>query len=83
MTVVLLVGAGGYIASSRLLADWAHLSPFTYLDIPKIINGEVSTLANNPCINLLTGVLVLAASTLVVLVIGYVWLGRKNRKDNV
>ena len=63
-TTTILIGVTGYVGSSQLLSESAHLSPFTYLNIAKIINGEVSLLVNNPSVNFQTGSLVLLAGTL-------------------
>ncbi|WP_438310618.1 ABC transporter permease subunit [Sporosarcina sp. FA9] len=72
-----LIVVSGYIGSSQLLTESAHLSPFTYLNIAKIMNGEVSTLLNNPSINFQTGSLVLLAGALFLYVIGYLLLSGK------
>lgn len=62
-----------------MLSEQAHLSPFTDMNIPEIINGEISALVNSPSINSQTGSLVLLASTLLLFVIGYFLLGLKNK----
>ncbi|WP_438310620.1 ABC transporter permease subunit [Sporosarcina sp. FA9] len=72
----ILIAVLGYVGSSQLPSESAHLSPFTYFNIAKIINGEVSTLVNNPSINFQTGSLVLLAGTLFLFVIGYLLLSR-------
>ena len=61
MTTI-LIGVIGYVGSRELLIDSAHLSPFTYFDISKITNGEVSALVNNPSITAQSGYLVLLGS---------------------
>ena len=78
-TTTVLIGVIGYAGSRELLVDKAHLSPFTYFDISKIVNGEVSALVNNPGITAQSGYLVLLGSTLLLLLIGYILLSRKNR----
>ena len=61
-TTTILIGVIGYAGSRELLIDSAHLSPFTYFDISKITNGEVSALVNNPSITAQSGYLVLLGS---------------------
>lgn len=78
-SAVLAFGSAGYFVSVYLLPVMAHLSPFTYLNVAKITNGEVATLVNNPGIHALTGIIVLLVATIVLIVIGYVLLGRKRQ----
>lgn len=72
--IVILLSASGYVLSIEALSEVAHLSPFTYFNIVKIINGEVSTVHNNPHINFMTGSIVLFISSFVVMTIGHVVL---------
>ena len=69
----------GYTASSRFLSDVAHLSPFTYLDIPRVTNGELATLLDNPGVNGTTGGMVLSSLTLLFIAAGYLLLGRRSQ----
>ena len=59
-TTTILIGVIGYAGMGTVI-DKAHLSPFTYFDISKITNGEVSALVNNPGITAQSGYLVLLA----------------------
>ncbi|WP_350343411.1 ABC transporter permease subunit [Proteinivorax tanatarense] len=72
-----LIGAAGF-ALSQDLTEMAHLSPFTYLNIPKIINGEIATTLNNPGVNLQTGIAVLLTVTAALVLAGYFISGRRN-----
>lgn len=83
LTTTVLIGAGGYWVSNQLLTERAHLSPFTYLDIPKITNGEIATLLNNPGVNALTGTFAMLVPTIILLMVGYIWLSFKNKKSKV
>lgn len=61
---VLMIGAVLAIAGISLkgnesIASYAHLSPFTYMEVSKITNGELATLLNNSSITSTTGILVL------------------------
>ncbi|WP_350343407.1 ABC transporter permease subunit [Proteinivorax tanatarense] len=76
-----LIGAAGF-ALSQGLTEMAHLSPFTYLNIPKIINGEIATTLNNPSVNLQTGIVILLAVTAGLVLAGYFISGRKNAVTN-
>ncbi len=70
----MLIGASGYVLSIQIFDNIAHLSPFTYINIPKITNGEISTMLDNPTINTQTGILVLLFSILVMIVLGCLFL---------
>lgn len=41
-----------------------HTSPFTYFDIPRIVDGQLASITNNPQINVFTGLLVLTSFTI-------------------
>ncbi|WP_353894029.1 ABC transporter permease subunit [Proteinivorax hydrogeniformans] len=73
------IGAGGY-AFSQFLGDTAHLSPFIYLNIPKVISGEFATLMNNPKIHLLTGSILLLSLTVILVILGYFVSGKDTKK---
>ena len=79
-SAVLAIGSAGYFASVYLLADMAHLLPFTYLNVAKITNGEVATLVENSGIDVLTGGFVLMVSTVLLIVAGYILLSRRSKK---
>lgn len=79
LATTILIGVVGYVGSNMLLIDKAHLSPFTYLNIPKIINGEFSALLNNPSITFQNGMMMLFASILILYFIGHLLLSVKNR----
>lgn len=81
-TIVILFASAGYVLSIQIQPELAHLSPFVYLNSTKIINGEVSTIIDNPSINFLTGSLVLLISILIICIIGYLVLNNKNIKKN-
>ncbi|HLR75307.1 MAG TPA: hypothetical protein VK077_08510, partial [Virgibacillus sp.] len=76
-----VIVAVGYLVSRYVLTESAHLSPFTYLHIPKIVNGEIATVLNNPTINFQTGIIVLSITTFILFMIGYVLLSKSLKKD--
>ncbi|MEK5040230.1 ABC transporter permease subunit [Sporosarcina sp. FSL K6-3457] len=79
-STVLAIGSAGYFASVHLLPDMAHLSPFTYLNVAKITNGEVATLLNNSGIHVLTGGVVLLVAMVLLVVVGYLLLNGRGKK---
>ncbi|MDQ0177142.1 ABC transporter permease subunit [Bacillus chungangensis] len=82
-TFVSLLAISGYALSTQTLPQMAHLSPFVYFNVAKIINGEVSTLLDNPKIHMMTGSTVLLISTLGLMVIGNIILNRHKRKIKI
>lgn len=76
-TTALLICIGGFVVSNHYLSNMAYLSPFTYFDIHKIINGEKATLLDQSSINILSGSVVLLVSTVLLFFIGYLVLGQK------
>ncbi|WP_033542018.1 hypothetical protein, partial [Planococcus sp. CAU13] len=76
--VTLLIGAGGFVLSNYYLTGMAQWSPFTYLQIHKVANGEIGTLMNLQHLNVLTGSLVLLGSTVLLLILGLLVTGRKS-----
>ncbi len=74
----ILIVSIGYIASTQILTKYAYLSPFTYFDVAKTTNGELSILFNQPSISVQIGCLVLILSTLTLLLIGYLVTNRNN-----
>lgn len=79
VTTVLL-GVIGYGVSKQFLTDYAHLSPFTYFDVPKILNGEISMLMNNPNVTVLTGCFIYLVVIAFVLILSYFILWLKHIK---
>ena len=73
-----LICGSGYILSGKL-GDYAQFSPFTYLDIGRIINGEVATVLNNPSVTVLNGCLVLVGVTVLLVGVGYGVLRLRSR----
>lgn len=68
-----LVSIAGYLLSWKL-NDFAPFSPFLYVNVPKIVNGEILTLLNNPAISVYLGCAILLCATAVLLVVAYVAL---------
>lgn len=79
LATTILIGIVGYGVSSQILTDKAHLSPFTYFDVPRIMNGEIAMLLNNPNLNLLTGCIIFLSAILLFCIIGYIVLNRKQK----
>lgn len=63
----------GYLLSWNL-DEFAPYSPFLYLNIPKIVNGEIMTLMNNPMIGLYMGCVIVLGATVFLLLLAYVGL---------
>src|SRR5699024_3204572 len=72
LAATLFISIGGYIGSLQL-GEYAAFSPFTYFNVTKIINGELSTTLDQPAISFVNGCWVLLAFTVVLLVVGYVF----------
>ncbi|PKH11693.1 ABC transporter permease [Planomicrobium sp. MB-3u-38] len=68
--LTMLIGVGGFVLSNYYLTGMAQWSPFTYLQIHKVANGEMGTLMNLQHLNVMTGSLVLSGSTLLLLLLG-------------
>ncbi|MBD7984078.1 hypothetical protein H9649_05760 [Sporosarcina sp. Sa2YVA2] len=68
-----LICGFGYFLSDKL-GDYAQFSPFTYLDIGRIVNGEVATVLNNPGVSVLNGCLVLLGVAVLLVGVAYVVL---------
>ncbi|MGE8205548.1 ABC transporter permease subunit [Heyndrickxia sp. NPDC080065] len=80
-TITLTLTIGGYFASiSPLASSIAHMSPFTYLNVGKIANGELASLLNNSAIQTWTGLGVLMISSIIFLGAGLIWFQRSVRK---
>ncbi|MGE7767210.1 hypothetical protein [Peribacillus sp. NPDC096540] len=67
----------GFLVSTKMLTDYSYLSPFTYFDIPKVVNGELAMVLNQPGIHVQTGFYVLIASTVSILIAGYLSYPRR------
>ncbi|AST93221.1 hypothetical protein BC6307_19135 [Sutcliffiella cohnii] len=76
----ILLNAGGYYVASKLIPDFAHLIPFTFFNVPKVLNGELSIVLDNPNIQYLTGSLVLLVLSFVFMFIGSIILRLNNKK---
>ena len=77
-SIVGLICGFGYILSDKL-GDYAQFSPFTYLDIGRIVNGEVATVLNNPSVSVLNGCLVLVGVAVLLVGVGYGVLRLRSR----
>ena len=77
-TTTILISAIGYYISRLFLSDKAHFSPFTYLNIGEIANGERSAILNNPHLTVQTGSLILLIFALLFFVLSYVLANVKN-----
>uniref|UniRef100_UPI0013EC0A7F hypothetical protein n=1 Tax=Gottfriedia acidiceleris TaxID=371036 RepID=UPI0013EC0A7F len=75
-TLTLLIG---YIVSTKVIINFAYLSPFTYFNIAKITNGELSILLDQPSISIQIGCTNLFLSTIILVIIGYLLISRKNK----
>nr|WP_301538669.1 ABC transporter permease subunit [Bacillus sp. THAF10] len=80
MTAVLFFGSG-YVLSIYFLAEHAHLSPFTYFNIPKIVNGELATILNNPLVNPQIGSVIIIIYVLLFLIFGFLKLKQRSSND--
>lgn len=75
--------AGGYWLNVKTPLQRSHISPFTYFDIPKVVNGEIATTINDPRVNVLTGIIVLLLLSLVIMGTGYVLANREKFIKNI
>ena len=73
-----LISLAGYLLSWKL-DDFAQYSPFLYLNIPKVVNGEIMTLLNNPTISLYMGCAMFLGATAFLLFVAYVGLSFEKR----
>ncbi|MBB4824643.1 ABC-type transport system involved in multi-copper enzyme maturation permease subunit [Sporosarcina luteola] len=74
-----LISGAGYLLSWKL-DDFIQYSPFLYLNIPKIVNGEILALLNKPAISVYMGCVMLLGASLIVLIAAYAGLSFR-RKD--
>lgn len=81
LAATLVVAIGGYLMSgSSVLSTLSHLSPFTYLNIGKIVNGEVAALLVNQSIQTPLGLGVFTISSIILLGLGMKWFQTKRMK---
>jgi ABC-type transport system involved in multi-copper enzyme maturation permease subunit len=73
-----LISVVGYLLSWKL-DDLAQYSPFLYLNIPKVVNGEIMTLLNNPAINLYMGCGMLLGASVLLIGVAYAGLSFEKR----
>ncbi|WP_096155607.1 ABC transporter permease subunit [Bacillus sp. FJAT-45066] len=78
---ILLVA--GYVLTTQFLTEKAHLSPFTYFNIPKITNGELATIIDNQKINIVSGSAILSLTSIAFIILGYGILRFKNKKNKI
>lgn len=71
---------GGYWLNFRKYLQVSPRSPFTYFNIPKVVNGELGARLNNPSFNVYSGVVVLLGLSIIILCIGYVFSNEVVRK---
>lgn len=60
----------GYLISINTLNNIGGFLPFTYFNIPKVLNGELSAIYNNPMLSFRTGVFVLLVSNILLFILG-------------
>ncbi|WP_318617543.1 ABC transporter permease [Sporosarcina sp. YIM B06819] len=72
-TSLALVSGIGYLLSERL-GEYAQFSPFLYLNIARVVNGEISTVLNNPGVTVFNGCMVLFVFSIILIILGYVGL---------
>lgn len=74
-TVLMLVG--GYWLTIKNPYQISHLSPFSYVNIPQIVNGEMATRLNNPSFNVKTGIMILMVLSIGFTILGYLVVNSK------
>lgn len=79
VTFVTILVIAGYFIGTQLFPQFAHLSPFTYFHIAKIMNGETQALLDNQYVQFTTGSIVLLLLTASLIVIGNIVLHRDKR----
>ncbi|WP_217586279.1 hypothetical protein [Lentibacillus saliphilus] len=77
MTVLIFVG--GFVLTQTLLEGFTYLSPFTYVDINRVVNGEIATQLDQPLVHWMVGSAVLLIATVCVMIIGHIGLKYKKR----
>ncbi|MBS4193118.1 ABC transporter permease subunit [Bacillus sp. FJAT-49705] len=79
-TLVFILSFSGYFTGTALFSRYAHLSPFTFLNVEKIINGEIAVTLNNSSITVTAGINMLIISTIFIWLIGNIYTIRTNSK---
>ncbi|WP_078380735.1 hypothetical protein [Sutcliffiella halmapala] len=79
--VSILINISGYYLTTKFGENYAHLSPFTYFNLSKVVNGELSVVVDNVNINFLNGSIVLMGLTLLFMFFGYLVLRNNNGKS--
>ncbi|AJD89545.1 hypothetical protein JMA_02280 [Jeotgalibacillus malaysiensis] len=59
LTLTAVIIAGGYLIGTEFLSEWSWLSPFTYFNLPHVINGQLSINVDAPNLNRQIGAIVL------------------------
>lgn len=81
MIVTVILAAGGYyVSSSPFVSPIAYLSPFTYLNLGKIANGELAALFHNSSLHTGTGLFILLISSIILFGAGLIWFQKSAGK---
>ncbi len=67
--VILILLVLSYAVS--ISQGFAHLSPFTYLNIPKVLNGELTVMLENPSISFDRGLITFVVSSFILIVVTF------------
>src|SRR5690606_36318400 len=73
-----LISVAGYLVIWKL-DDFAQYSTCLYMNIPKIVNGEIMTLLNNSAIGMYMGCAMLLGATVILLGVAYIGLSFEKR----
>lgn len=66
----LTIAISGYILTTNgKLAEYAHFIPFSYLDIGKVVNGEIGFVLKNDLVHPVLGIAMLTISSAVILAV--------------
>lgn len=78
LMTTLIVAVGGYVASGLpVFASIAHWSPFTYLNVGKIANGEMAIVLGNESVSTMPGLMALLIGALLLVGVGTLWFRSK------
>ena len=78
LLTTLILAVGGYVASSLpVFASIAHWSPFTYLNVGKIANGEMAIVLGNESVSTMLGLAALLIGTVLLVGAGTLWFRSK------
>lgn len=75
--VTAIIFIGGYVLSTEFFEEVAHLSPFTYLNVNKVVNGELSTLLDIPELHFSTGMFVLITGVVLINILASITVRRR------